>query len=377
MPGVLILGSTGSIGQQSLEVLQNLQSRGYDLHLTGITAHQNQDLLRKQKDSYRPRVSIMTGSESGRDQDIKYGLTALLESIYRDDVDIVINGLVGISGLEPSLAAIRAGKRLALANKESLVTGGPLIKELLAKDGAGSIIPVDSEHSAIYQLLRGPGEEDISSLILTASGGPFFFVPREEMEQITPEKALEHPTWSMGGKISIDSATMMNKALEVIEAHWLFGIDYDKIEVVIHPESIVHSLIRLEDGAVLGHMGIPDMKVPIQYALTAPRHEGGGFGSLDLARVGRLNFYQPRWADFPALELGYEAGRRGASMPVVLNGANEEAVAAFLQGRLSFPEIASTVGRVMAAHNPFPLTDLQAVQEADKWARQKFEEEVS
>jgi len=371
------LGATGSIGQQSLEVLQNLKNRGYDLDLIGITAHKNRVLLEKQKERYRPRVAILTGQEAGPDQGIEYGSGALLQSIYRDDVDIVINGLVGISGLEPSLAAIESGKKLALANKESLVTGGPLINELLAKEGSGSLIPVDSEHSALYQLLQGHGKGDISSLILTASGGPFFFSSREEMEQITPEQALRHPTWAMGGKISIDSATMMNKALEVIEAYWLFGVDYDKIEVLVHPESIVHSLIRLEDGAVLGHMGIPDMKVPIQYALTWPRHEGGEFESLDLARVARLNFYQPRWADFPALELGYEAGRRGASMPVVLNGANEEAVTAFLQGRISFLEIASSVGGVMAAHDPYPLTDLQAVLEADKWARQKFEEEVS
>ncbi len=376
MPGVVILGSTGSIGQQSLQVMENLRTRGYELNLVGITAHTNWDKLQKQKETFQPQLAVLTGREKEERNGFEYGREALLELVVRDDVDIVINGLVGISGLEPSLAALKAGKKLALANKESLVTGGPLISRLLDRPGSGEIVPVDSEHSAIYQLLRGYQQQDIASLVLTASGGPFLYTPREEMKEITPEKALQHPTWTMGGKISIDSATLMNKALEVIEAHWLFGVDYDKIEVLVHPESIIHSLVRLQDGALLAHLGEPDMRVPIQYALTGPHHVGGEFGRLDLACVGRLNFSQPRWADFPALELGYEAGRRGDSMPVVFNGANEAAVTAFLEGRISFLEIASTVGGIMAAHDPFPLTDLEAVLAADRWARQKFEEEV-
>lgn len=376
MAGIVILGSTGSIGQQSLEVIENLRKKGYELNLVGITAHTNWDKLQKQKATFQPNLAVLTGREEEKRAGFEFGREALLELVVRDDVEIVINGLVGISGLEPSLAVLKAGKKLALANKESLVTGGPLISRILAQPGSGEIVPVDSEHSAIYQLLRGSQEQDIDSLVLTASGGPFLYTPREEMEEITPERALQHPTWNMGGKISIDSATLMNKALEVIEAHWLFGVEYDKIEVLVHPESIIHSLVRLQDGALLAHMGEPDMRVPIQYALTGPRHVGGQFGNLDLARVGRLNFFQPRWADFPALELGYEAGRRGDSMPVVFNGANEAAVTAFLEGRISFLEIASTVGRIMAAHGPFPLTDLKAVLEADLWARQKFVEEV-
>ncbi len=376
MAGIVILGSTGSIGQQSLEVIENLRKKGYELNLVGITAHTNWDKLQKQKATFQPNLAVLTGREEEKRAGFEFGREALLELVVRDDVEIVINGLVGISGLEPSLAVLKAGKKLALANKESLVTGGPLISRILAQPGSGEIVPVDSEHSAIYQLLRGSQEQDIDSLVLTASGGPFLYTPREEMEEITPERALQHPTWNMGGKISIDSATLMNKALEVIEAHWLFGVEYDKIEVLVHPESIIHSLVRLQDGALLAHMGEPDMRVPIQYALTGPRHVGGEFGNLDLARVGRLNFFQPRWADFPALELGYEAGRRGDSMPVVFNGANEAAVTAFLEGRISFLEIASTVGRIMAAHGPFPLTDLKAVLEADLWARQKFVEEV-
>lgn len=376
MAGIVILGSTGSIGQQSLEVIENLRKKGYELNLVGITAHTNWDKLQQQKATFQPNLAVLTGREEEKKAGFEFGREALLELVARDDVEIVINGLVGISGLEPSLAVLKAGKKLALANKESLVTGGPLISRILAQPGSGEIVPVDSEHSAIYQLLRGSQEQDIDSLVLTASGGPFLYTPREEMEEITPERALQHPTWNMGGKISIDSATLMNKALEVIEAHWLFGVEYDKIEVLVHPESIIHSLVRLQDGALLAHMGEPDMRVPIQYALTGPRHVGGQFGNLDLARVGRLNFFQPRWADFPALELGYEAGRRGDSMPVVFNGANEAAVTAFLEGRISFLEIASTVGRIMAAHGPFPLTDLKAVLEADLWARQKFVEEV-
>lgn len=374
--GIAILGSTGSIGQQSLQVIENLRARGYEFNLIGITAHTNIGSLKKQKDKYQPKVSVLTGLEQKDIEGIEMGRNPLLELVSREDVDIVINGLVGISGLEPSLIALKAGKKLALANKESLVTGGPLISKILSQTGSGEIIPVDSEHNAIYQLLQGHQKKDISSLVLTASGGPFLYSSLEELKEVTPEKALQHPTWSMGGKISIDSATLMNKALEVIEAHWLFGIDYDKIEVLVHPESIVHSLVRLQDGALLAHLGEPDMKVPIQYALTGPRHVGGNFGRLDLASVGKLNFSQPRWADFPALELGYEAGRRGDSMPVVFNGANEAAVAAFLDGRISFLEIASTVGGIMAAHDPFPLTELKAVLEADRWARQKFVEGV-
>lgn len=376
MTGVAILGSTGSIGKQSLQVLDNLQKKGYDFRLIGITAHTSYEELKKQKEIYRPEVVVLTGVSEYKEEGFSLGKDSLLELVVREDVDIVINGLVGISGLEPSLAAIKAGKKLALANKESLVTGGPLIDRLLCKPGSGEIIPVDSEHSAIYQLLRGHQKQDITSLVLTASGGPFLFTPREELHRVTPERALRHPTWTMGGKISIDSATLMNKALEVIEAHWLFGVDYDKIEVLVHPESIIHSLIRLQDGVLLAHMGEPDMRVPIQYALTHPHHVGGDFGRLELAILEKLNFSQPRWADFPALELGYEAGRRGESMPVVLNGANEAAVAAFLEGRISFLEIASTVGGVMAAHDPFPLTDLEAVYAADHWARKKFVEEV-
>ncbi len=376
MTGIAILGSTGSIGKQSLQVLDNLQKKGYDFRLIGITAHTSKEKLKKQKETYRPEVAVLTGVNDYKEDGFSLGKDSLLELVVREDVDIVINGLVGISGLEPSLVAIKAGKKLALANKESLVTGGALINRLLTQSGAGEIIPVDSEHSAIYQLLRGHQKQDITSLVLTASGGPFLFTPREELQRVTPERALRHPTWTMGGKISIDSATLMNKALEVIEAHWLFGVDYDKIEVLVHPESIIHSLIRLQDGVLLAHMGEPDMRVPIQYALTHPHHVEGDFGRLELALLEKLNFSQPRWADFPALELGYEAGRRGESMPVVLNGANEAAVAAFLEGRISFLEIASTVGGVMAAHDPFPLTDLEAVFAADQWARKKFVEEV-
>jgi 1-deoxy-D-xylulose-5-phosphate reductoisomerase len=286
---------------------------------------------------------------------------------------LVLSAIVGAAGLVPTLAAIEAGKDVALANKETLVTAGPLVIERARSKGV-RLIPVDSEHSAVFQCIEGNPHHAVGRVILTASGGPFRRSTRQELERVTVADALKHPNWAMGRKITIDSATMMNKGLEVIEARWLFGVDYDRIEVVIHPQSIVHSLVEFVDGSVLAQMGLPDMRGPISYALFYPVRTPGGFPPFHLSRAGALEFLPPDFERFPCLRLGYEAGRAGGTMPAVMNAANEAAVNAFLEGRIAFASIARVIENVMSRHGSAPLSTLQAVLSADAWARRQAEE---
>lgn len=286
------------------------------------------------------------------------------------EVDIVLNAVVGFAGLAPTMKAIQARKDIALANKETLVVAGHLICPL-AKEYGVSLLPVDSEHSAIFQSLNGERHDDVAKIILTASGGSFRDKSRDELKNVTVEQALKHPNWSMGAKITIDSATLFNKGLEVMEAKWLFDVDYDDIEVLIHPESIIHSMVEYQDGAVIAQLGTPDMRLPIQYALTYPRRISV-FGSkrLSLSDIGSLHFYKPDFKRFHALDLAYQAGRKGGSMPCVLNGANEQANALFLSGKIKFLDIESLVEKAMVAHQWVDHPSLEQLIEIDAWARE-------
>jgi 1-deoxy-D-xylulose-5-phosphate reductoisomerase len=286
---------------------------------------------------------------------------------------MVLSAIVGAAGLVPTLEAIEAGKDIALANKETLVTAGPLVVERARSRGV-RIIPVDSEHSAVFQCIEGNSEKSVGRIILTASGGPFLRASRTELETVRISDALNHPNWKMGRKITIDSATMMNKGLEVIEARWLFGVDYERIDVVIHPQSIVHSLVEFIDGSVLAQLGLPDMRGPISYALFYPERMPGGFPPFDLSKVGRLEFQPPDLERFPCLRLGYEAGRAAGTMPAVMNAANEIAVNAFLEEKIPFQSIARVIEEVMSRHAPADVSSLEAVLEADAQARRQAEE---
>ena len=300
------------------------------------------------------------------------GQAALLELVQHPDCT-VINGIVGAAGLEASLAVLRAGNRLGLANKESLVAGGPLVLEALRS--GGEMIPIDSEHSALFQCMVGEDRADISRLVLTASGGPFLGKKRAELADVTRGQALAHPTWAMGPRVTIDSATLVNKGLEVIEAHFLFGLAYDAIDVVIHPQSIVHSLVEFRDGSLKAHVGATDMRIPIQYALTYPARADGVLGRFDLTGL-TLEFEDPDRETFPALDLAYAAGRAGGTMPAVFNAADEVAVAAFLDGRIGFLEVVGVIGEVMEAHEKMDVTSIGVVHEADQWARVAASDQV-
>lgn len=356
MKGVAILGATGSIGRSALAVLARHPDR---FRVVALSAHRNGDALDALVREHRPKVSVLAERD---------GRAALLDAATHPDADIVLNALVGAAGLEPTLAALRAGKRVALANKESLVCGGALVLDA-AEQGGGELVPVDSEHSAILQCIRGAGRGEVRRLVLTASGGPFRDWPRERLAAARPEDALRHPTWSMGAKITVDSATLANKALEVIEAHHLFGMPYDGIEAVVHPQSIVHSLVEFVDGSVLAQLGYPNMELPIGYALGFPNRLPTGGPRFDPIAAGALTFAPVRLDSFPAFELGVQAGRAGAAFPAVFNAANEIAVAAFLEHRVSFPGIASTIRDALERWSGAPASDLDGVLAADAWAR--------
>jgi 1-deoxy-D-xylulose-5-phosphate reductoisomerase len=381
--GVAILGSTGSIGRQSLEVCRHL---AHQWQVVSLTAMANIELLEKQAREFRPQVIVVGDREKGRilkkrledlPVQVFIGNESLPEAIILPQVDLVINAVSGFAGLLPTIEALKEGKNLALANKESLVAAGPLVMELAQKHGS-KIIPVDSEHSAIFQCLQGEERKGISQLILTASGGPFRGWDRERLRQVTPEQALAHPRWHMGSNITVDSATLMNKGLEVIEARFLFGIDYDFIRVLVHPQSIIHSLVEFLDGSVLAQLGLPDMRLPIQYALTWPERKPSlSVEKLDLAQIGQLTFEPPDLENFPALALAYEAGRQGGTFPVVLNAANEVAVQLFLAGQIGFLQIIQLVEKVMGAHRSIPRPGLEDILKVDREARRKAAEYVA
>jgi 1-deoxy-D-xylulose-5-phosphate reductoisomerase len=377
---IAILGSTGSIGVNALDVVSKHPGH---LEVVALAAGRSLDVLKGQVERFRPKiVSVLDRELAGRLKAM-LGSAPLPEILWGDEgvrcvasapgADMVLSAIVGAAGLVPTLEAIEAGKDIALANKETLVTAGALVVEKARSKGV-RIIPVDSEHSAVFQCMEGNGQGSVGRVILTASGGPFLRTPREKLERVRISEALNHPNWKMGKKITIDSATMMNKGLEVIEAHWLFGVDYDRIDVVIHPQSIVHSLVEFVDGSVMAQMGLPDMRGPISYALFYPERTPGGFPSFKLSDVRPLEFLPPDLDRFPCLRLGYEAGRAGGTMPAVMNAANEVAVTSFLEENIPFPAIARVIEEVMSRHVPVGISSLEAVLSADAWARNQAEQ---
>jgi 1-deoxy-D-xylulose-5-phosphate reductoisomerase len=367
--GVSILGSTGSIGRSALRVIAR---HAADFHVVALAANRNCAALREQAAAFRPALAVLvdgTSLTTAAGAPIRTGHAALLDAAVHPDADIVINAVVGVAGLEATLAALRAGKRLALANKESLVAGGPLVLEALAQ-GGGELVPVDSEHSAILQCLNAAGGVRPRRLILTASGGPFRGRTAAELRDVTPAQALQHPTWSMGAKVTIDSATLANKALEVIEAHFLFDAGYDAIDVVVHPQSIIHSMVELPDGSVLAQLGFPTMELPILYALTHPnRLDDGGTRTFDPVAAGPMTFEPVDTTCFGAFRLGLAAGRAGGTAPAVFNAANEAAVAGFLAGAIPFPAIGTVIEHALESHGTEEVESLAQVMEADRCAR--------
>jgi 1-deoxy-D-xylulose-5-phosphate reductoisomerase len=369
---IAILGSTGSIGRSALAVVDAHATR---LRVVALAAGDNDTLLAEQVARYRPEIVAMaSGAAADRlraavaGPTIAAGAEGLVAVATHPAVDIVICASAGTAGLEAVLAAIDAGKTIALANKEVLVMAGALVTAAARRHGV-SILPVDSEHNAIHQCLHGRDAGEVRRLILTASGGPFRDVPAAALADVGPEAALQHPTWRMGRKITIDSATLMNKGLEVIEARWLFGVGGDRIDVLIHPQSIVHSMVELIDGSVIAQLGVTDMRLPIQYACSYPDRWEAALPSLDLARAGRLDFHPPDLAKFPCLALAYRALQAGGTLAVVLNAANEVAVEAFLDGRLGFTSIAQVIERTMDAHRIEDVDSLPVVRRVDAWAR--------
>ena len=381
MKRIAILGSTGSIGRSALAVVDAHPGR---LRVAGLAAGDNASLLAEQIGRYRPRVAaIASAAGLGRlkaalgssPTAVASGPEGLVVVATHPDVDIVICASAGTAGLEAVLAAIEAGKTIALANKEVLVMAGALVTAAARRRGV-AILPVDSEHNAIHQCLHGRNPSEVRRLVLTASGGPFRELTQGDLERVRPEAALQHPTWQMGRKITIDSATLMNKGLEVIEAHWLFGVDAERIDVLIHPQSIVHSMVELTDGSVIAQLGVTDMRLPIQYACSYPDRWETQLPTLDLARAGRLEFHQPAHDRFPCLALAYRALRAGGTVPVVLNAANEVAVETFLDGKLGFTAIPRVIQKTMDAHQVEPVSTIETVRRVDRWAREQALDEA-
>lgn len=364
--GVAILGSTGSIGTTALRVLERQRGR---FRVAALTAYDNAQLLGEQAGRYAPAFVGIVRNGTTPHADWQVGERCLVDAARREDVDIVLNAVVGSAGLEATLAALGAGKRVALANKETLVMGGRLVTDACA-DGGGEIVPVDSEHSAILQCIAGRPGVEVRRIIITASGGPFREWTTERLERATLEDALRHPTWRMGRKITVDCATLANKALEVIEAHFLFGVPYDRIEVVVHPQSVVHSMVEFVDGSVLAQVGAPSMELPVLYALTHPdRVPDAGVPRFDPVALSPLTFERLRADHFPAFALGVAAGRRGGVAPAVFNAANEEAVALFLAGRIRFAEIGSAIHEALESLAGLSGDDRGAILAADAAAR--------
>jgi 1-deoxy-D-xylulose-5-phosphate reductoisomerase len=369
--GVALLGSTGSIGRSTLDVLRR---HGDHFQLVALTAGRNQEQLEHQVAEWLPSYAGLAGvALSAR---WPTGPNVLVEAATHPDADIVVNAVVGAAGLEATLAALRAGKRVALANKETLVMAGDLVAQA-SRAGGGEIVPIDSEHSAVLQCITGRNETSVARLILTASGGPFREWPAERVWHATVDEALRHPTWQMGHKITVDCATLANKALELIEAHYLFHVGYDALEVVVHPQSVVHAFVEFCDGSVLSQLGFPSMELPILYALTHPeRLPDTGIRRFDPVAAGPLTFEPVRTDVFRALSSGMAAGRAGGTAPAVFNAANEVAVAAFLQGTIPFGRISETIEQVLEAHTPSGASSVESVRAADSWARRQAEQSV-
>ena len=371
---IAVLGSTGSIGTQTLEVVRNNR----DIQVTALAAGKNAAALERQIREFHPRVACLWEEaaarelkERVRDLDVRvvWGMDGLVEAAAGTDAQMVVTAVVGMIGLRPTIAAMEAGKDIALANKETLVTAGHLIMPL-AKEKGVRILPVDSEHSAIFQCLQGAGGNPIHKIHLTASGGPFRGRKREELQSVTVEDALKHPSWSMGRKITIDSSTMVHKGLEVMEARWLFGVDFDQIQVVIQPTSVIHSMIEFTDGAVIAQLGTPDMKLPIQYALYYPERRYLPGDRLDFGRLREIDFEEPDMETFQGLALAFAAGRKGGIMPTVFNAANEEAVALFLDRKIPYLAITDLISGAMERCRQAENPSLEEILEAEAWARE-------
>ena len=372
MKKIAIMGSTGSIGTQTLDVVRENK----DIEVVGLSAGSNVDLMEKQIREFQPKLAVMGNEKLAADlkcrvadQPVKvsWGMDGLLELASMPESEILVTAIVGMIGIRPTIAAIEAGKDIALANKETLVTAGHLIMPLARKHNV-QILPVDSEHSAIFQALHGENPSQISRLLITASGGPFRGKKTEDLEKVTVQDALKHPNWAMGRKITIDSATLVNKGLEVMEAKWLFGVDLDRIDVVVQPKSIIHSMVEFVDGAVIAQLGTPDMKLPIQYALYYPERRYLPGERLDFRKLTEITFEVPDMDTFRGLPLAMEASRRGGSMPTVFNAANERAVAAFLDEKIRFLDIYTLIEEAMTAHQVKEHPDLEQILDAEKEA---------
>lgn len=371
---IAILGSTGSIGTQTLDVIAHHPKR---FHVEALAAGYNIDLLLKQIEQFQPKL-VSVATKALADQlsavvpahiHVRHGMEGLIEVAASTEAELVVSALVGSQGLKPTIAAIEAGKHIGLANKEVLVSAGHIVTALAKRHGV-SLIPIDSEHSAIYQSLNGESYDQIAKIVITASGGSFRDRTRAELDGVTVEDALNHPNWSMGAKITIDSATMVNKGLEVIEAHWLFEVPYSQIEVIIHPQSIIHSMVEFVDHSVIAQLGLPDMRVPIQYALSLPERFPTPTQSLNLVDIGQLDFRPMDFERFPCIRMAYESGRTGGSMPTVFNAANEVAVARFLNGDITFLQIEDIIYDALSQHDVVQDPDLDAILHIDQWARQ-------
>jgi 1-deoxy-D-xylulose-5-phosphate reductoisomerase len=378
MKTIVILGSTGSIGTSTLDIVDRFPK---EFRVAGLTAGSNDEKLEDQIRRFNPRVVALSDTSAaarlrqrcaGLSVEILAGQEGLIQVASDPEAELVISAIVGGAGLVPTLAAIRSGKQIALANKEPMVMAGKLMQDEARRHGV-RIFPVDSEHSAIFQSLEGHRKEDVRRLILTASGGALWTLGREELQDVTPEQALQHPNWKMGAKITIDSATLMNKGLEVVEARWLFDIPESQIEVMIHRESIIHSLVEYQDRSMIAQLGLPDMRTPISYAMRYPGRMSLDLPSLDLTEIAKLTFCKPDHNRFPCLGLGYESLRIGGTMPATMNAANEIAVEAFLNGGIRFTDIAEIIRSTMDVHTAKDVETLEDALEADRWAREKAE----
>ncbi len=369
MKKIAVLGSTGSIGTQTLEIVRE----NPDLKVAGLAAGSNVELMEKQIREFLPGLAVMWSEQAAEDLRIRVrdlpvrvlsGMEGLISLAREESVEILVTAIVGMIGIRPTIAAIESGKTIALANKETLVTAGHLIMPLARRHGV-PILPVDSEHSAIFQSMNGEKRDQVSRIWLTASGGPFRGKTRQELEHMGVEDALRHPNWSMGRKITVDSATLVNKALEVMEARWLFDVSLDQIEVLVHPQSIIHSMVEYQDGAVMAQLGAPDMKLPIQYALFYPDRRPMKGERVDFFKLGQITFERPDRETFRGLELGMQAARTGGSMPTVFNAANERAVALFLEKKIGFLEIAELIEACMEQHRLIPDPDVEQILHAE------------
>ena len=377
MRNIAILGSTGSIGTQTLEIVRE----NNDLNVVSIAAKSSINKLEEQVREFKPDIVCVYDEKaasqfkvmiSDTNTKVVSGMEGLIEAATYKSAELVVTAFVGMIGIVPTVEAIKAGKDIALANKETLVTAGHIVMELAKKNNV-KILPVDSEHSAIFQSLNGENSKEIDKILLTASGGPFRTKTKDDLKTVTLEDALKHPNWSMGQKITIDSATMVNKGLEVLEAKWLFDVDVDNIQVVVQPQSIIHSMVQFNDGAVIAQLGVPDMKLPIQYAIYYPERRYLSGDRLDFGKIGQITFEDPDFEKFKGLELAYESGRIGGSMPTVLNAANEKAVAMFLNRKIGYLEIADIIEYCMSKHNTIENPTIEQILEIENWVNELIE----